>query len=240
MQRQLWSILGLLGVLSVTSPAAKDSEIPDPDPQLGAIGVTIQSRGPLAISSRPHASAVFFVSVDEGVDILHAKEVLPSSFSAKNQVYLLNAKPGKYVLVGAYTPEFTAHTQNVNDVPSTNIYFDQDMIPATEVTVQAGRMTFAGEIIVKVSASMKNADAAQDYYSLLIGKYIELNVDVEIGRGVTTTGFSVAHLTRAGTLQSLDRNPPTEREFWERAIKSVFKDERSWQDLVRAQLEAVK
>ena len=238
MQRQLWSVLGLLGVLSITSPAAEDSFIPDPDPQLGAIGVTIQSRGPVAISSRPHASEVLFVSVDEGVDILHAKEVLPSSFSAKNQVYLLNVKPGKYVMVGAYTPEFTPPTQNVNDMPSTNVYFDKDMIPATEVTVQAGQMTFAGEIIVKVSVGMKNADETQTYYSKLIGDVAGFNVEVTSGIGVT--GFTVGHLTRAGTLQSLDKNPQTEREFWGRAIKSVFQDEPKWKDLVRRRLEAMQ
>jgi hypothetical protein len=240
MQRQLWSVLGLLGMLSVTSASAKDRDIPDPDPQLGAIGVTIQSRGPLAISSRPHASVVFFVNVDEGVDMQHAEEVLASSFSAKNQVYLLNAKPGRYVMVGAYTPEFTSNAKNVNDMPSTNIYFDHDMVPATEVTVQAGQITFAGEIIVKVSVGMKHADETQTYYGQLLGNGVGMNVDVSIGRGVATTGFEVGHLTRAGTLQSLDKDPQTEREFWERAVKSVFKDEPSWLDLVRRQLETMK
>jgi hypothetical protein len=238
MRRQLWSVLGLLGVLSITSTAAKDLDIPDPDPGLGAIGVTIQSRGPVAISSRPHASVVFFVNVDEGVDMLRAEEVLASSFSAKNQVYLLNAKPGKYVVVGAYTPEFTSNAQNVNDMPSTNIYFDHDMIPATEVTVQPGQIAFAGEIIVKVSVGMKHADETQTYYGQLLGNGAGVNVDVSVGRGIT--GFSVGHLTRAGTLQSLDKDPKTEREFWERAIKSVFKDEPSWLDLARHQLESMK
>jgi hypothetical protein len=225
-------------VLSITSTAAKDLDIPDPDPGLGAIGVTIQSRGPVAISSRPHASVVFFVNADEGVDMLHAEEVLASTFSAKNQVYLLNVKPGKYVMVGAYTPEFTSNAKNVNDMPSTSIYFDHDMIPATEVTVQAGQITFAGEVIVKVSVGMKHADEIQTYYGQLLGNGVGVNVDVGIGRGIT--GFAIGHLTRAGTLQSLDKESQTEREFWERAIKSVFKDEPSWLDLARHQLEAMK
>jgi hypothetical protein len=239
MQRQFWSILGLLGILSITSTSAKGRETPDLDPQLGAIGVTIQSRGPVALASRPYASVVFFVNVDEGVDILSAETVLASSFSAKNQVYLLNVKPGKYVAVGAYTPEFTAHTQGVNDMPSTSIYFDKDMIPATEVTVQAGKITFAGEIIVKVSVSMKHADEAQTHYGDLIGNGVGVNVNVNVGPGGSTTSFGVGHLTRAGTLQSLDRDPKTEREFWMHAIKNVFKDEPSWQDLSRRQLEAM-
>jgi hypothetical protein len=134
-------------MLCFASAMAKDRRTPDLDPRLGAIGVTIQSRGPVALASRPYASVAYFVRVDEGVDILHAEEVLESSFGDRNQVYLLNARPGKYVLVGAYTPDFTAHAKGINDQPSTSIYFDKEMIPATEVIVEAGKITFAGEIV---------------------------------------------------------------------------------------------
>src|SRR5881409_960458 len=161
MRRGLVSIVALLGMLCVASASAKDRKTPAVDPERGAIGVTIQSRGPTAIASRPHASMAYFVKVDEGVDILNAAEIMPSNFSDDNQVYLLNAAPGKYVLVGAYTASYDAPTKGFNDIPSTSIYFDREMIPATEVVVEAGTIAFAGEIVVKVSASMKNADAAQ-------------------------------------------------------------------------------
>src|SRR5206468_2006555 len=125
MNRQSWTILASLGVLCVASTAAKDRKIPEVAPHLGTIAVTIQSRGPVALSARPYADRAFFVKTDLGEDPFHASDVLPSNFSDKNQVYLLNATPGKYVIIGAYTPGFVAAGKGMKDMPSTTIYFDK-------------------------------------------------------------------------------------------------------------------
>ena len=86
MNRRSWTILASLGVLCVASTAAKDRKTPEVAPHLGAIGVTIQSRGPVALSARPYADTAFFVKTDLGEDPFHASDVLPSNFSDKNQV----------------------------------------------------------------------------------------------------------------------------------------------------------
>ena len=49
-----------------TSATAKDRETPEIDPHCGAIGVTIQSRGPAALAVRPYASVAFFVKPMKG------------------------------------------------------------------------------------------------------------------------------------------------------------------------------
>ena len=241
MRRGLWSILGVLAMLCASSTIAKDRKTPALDPQRGAIGVTIKTKGPTALAASFDAGVAFFVKVDEGVDILHAVDVLPSNFSDRKQVYLLNAEPGKYVMVGAYTPGFTSATKGLNDMPSTNVYFDKEMIPATEVSVEAGKVAFAGEIVVKVSVGMKDADEAQTHYGDLIGRGtgLKVGVGVSLPSGQTTTSVGIGHLTRAGKLQSLDKDPKAEREFWTRAIEKVFEHEPDWQELARHRLEAM-
>jgi hypothetical protein len=239
MNRRSWTILASLGVLCVASTAAKDRKAPELAPHLGAIGVTIQSKGPVAISAKPYAETAFFVRTDLGDDPFHAPEVLASSFSDKNQVYLLNATPGKYVIVGAYTPAFIG-AGNMNDMPSTMIYFDKSTIQATETTVEEGKISFAGTIIVKVSADMKDADDAQRHYGHLLGTGTGWNVGVHASGppGHIAPTADIGHLTRAGTLQSLDKNPEMERKFWTLAAEKVFKDAPDWQDLVRRRLES--
>ena len=41
-----------------------------------------------------------------------------------------------------------------------------------------------------------------------------------------------------GTLQSLDKNPDTERKFWNLAAEKVFRNAPDWQELVRRRLES--
>src|SRR2546426_5556849 len=148
MKRWLWSILGLLGMLYVVSASAKERErmTPEVDPKLGGIGVWIKSTGPTPISIRPRANVVFFVRADSGVDVLNATDIIASNFSDKDQVYLLNAAPGKYVAVGAVTEGQGAAATNSPSAPSANLYFDKEMIPKTEVTVEPGQMAFMGHI----------------------------------------------------------------------------------------------
>jgi len=224
MNRQSWTILASLGVLCVASTAAKDRKTPEVAPHLGAIGVTIQSRGPVALSARPYADTAFFVKTDLGEDPFHASDVLP----------------GKYVIIGAYTPGFVATGKGMNDMPSTTIYFDKSMIQATETTVEEGKLSFAGTIIVKVSASMKDADEAQTHYGDLLGTGIGWNVGVHASApsGDVSTTVGIGHLTRAGTLQSLDKDPDAERKFWTLAAEKVFKDAPDWQDLARLRHES--
>jgi hypothetical protein len=239
MNRRSWTILASLALLCVASTAAKDRKTPELAPHLGAIGVTIQSRGPVALSARPYADTAFFVKIDSGEDPFHAADILASSFSDKNQIYLLNATPGRYVIVGAYTPRFTGGG-NMNDMPSTLIYFDKSMIQATETTVEEGKVSFAGTIVVKVSTGMKEADEAQSHYGNLLGTGTGWTVGVHASApsGVVSTTAGIDHLTRAGTLQSLEKDPETERKFWTVAAEKVFKDAPDWQGLARGRLES--
>jgi hypothetical protein len=94
---------------------------------------------------------------------------------------------------------------------TSNIYFNKEMIPATAVTVEAGRIAFMGQIAAKEAFSRKNRDDAETHYSDLLG------------------------LGMLGNLQSVDRDSKTANEFWKQAVKDAFKDEPDWQELARRQ-----
>lgn len=236
MKFRYWPIFGLVAVLCISLAMAKNPEIFEPDPQLGGIGVKVKVKGPLAISAPSHAVSVFFVKVDEDVNIETATEIYRTDFNRKKQVYLLNVEPGRYVAVGAYAES------NAANVPSENVYFDKETIAATEVQVEAGKITFMGDIVVKVKTGMKKADNAQNHYADMIGRGIGISygVNINLNTGQTSSIFGVGHVTRAGSLLSLSNDRETEIAFWELAAEKTFKKEPAWQALARQQLDAIR
>ena len=203
MIRTLASIPVLIALLFGISIAAKDRKTPVVDPTRGAIGVSIKIKGPTPLSVATNADHAFFVKIEEGVDVLQAKEILLGRFNEANQIYMLNVEPGTYVAIG---------TTTLNKKLVTNVYFDKEMIQATAVTVEAGKIAFMGEIVAKEGFLIKNADEAQTYYLK------------HLGRGMIAK------------LQSLERDSKTTTEFWQRAVKDAFKDEPDWQELARRQV----
>ena len=217
MRRRMLAVVGLIGLLCSVAAAAKAPKVPAPDPECGAIGMTIKVKAQLAIGGALYATRVYLARVDEGGDPLRAGGVYESTFDSKAQVYLLNAKPGRYVLVGAQTPELRP-SGGAPGAPPVTVVFDREMIPKTEVTVEAGKILFMGEIIVKTGASMNDADKAQRHYGALIGTKLLFGI-------------------HPGTSPGLDREPATERAFWEKAIKKVFDDGDGWSRLVQRRLD---
>ena len=194
--------------------------------------MTIKVKAQLVIGGWLYATQVYLARVGEGGDPLRADEVIESNFERKSQVYLLNAEPGRYVLVGAQTPEFRS-SRAARGAPAVIVLLDKGMIPKTEVTVEAGKISFMGEIIVKTGASMNDADEVQKHYGEIIGTKAHFNINI----GGPGAPIGVTRLARPGTGQGLDREPKTERDFWEHAIKKVFDAGDGWSRLVQRRLE---
>ena len=131
MFRQSRVILASLGMLCVALAMAKDRKTPEAGPHLGAIGVTIQTKGPIAIAPRRYADTAYFVRTDLGEDPFHSSNVLTANFSEKNQVYLLNATPGKYV-IQASAIGYTTLTSSIDVKP----------LETVEVQFETGAETF--------------------------------------------------------------------------------------------------
>lgn len=225
---QRWSIVGLTALLIASGSQAGNPTLPVPDSRLGVIGVQVKAKGPTAVSAPSHARWVFFVKVEEDGDMLRATEIIPSNYTSKKQVFLLNAEPGRYVAVAAFV-------EADGSLPSSNVYFAGEMIPGTEVSLKAGQAVFMGKIVVKVKAGMKNADEAQAHYAKLIGS----------GTGIAApaSGYSsfiaLGQVTRAAEFKELAKDMDVEGAFWTRAADKAFKSAPLWQESARQQLASL-
>ena len=209
-------------LLLSTFAEAKGPPLPQPDPERGSIGVTIRAIPP-AKFGKMAAMQVYFVRLAEGEDVLDAEYVIPSSYSNKKQVYLLNAKPGRYVAVAARLKgggvgwEYEA-------------FFSMEMLPEMEVTVVPGKLVFMGDFVLNTSTKMAEADRAQSHFYRLILPDVA-------GKGFMGRTFISQNAPYTATLKSVDKGAETEREFWSLAKQKVFKKEPAWQEFVQKQLE---
>ncbi len=225
---QRWSIVGLTALLIASGSQAGNPTLPVPDSRLGVIGVQVRAKGPTAVSGPSNARTVFFVKVKDDGGMLRATEIILSNYSSKKQVFLLNAEPGRYVAVGAYAEGSTT-------LPTSNVYFDGEMIPGTEVSLEAGQAVFMGRIVVKMKAGMKNADEVQAHYAKLIGSGTGLAAPA---RG-DSSFIPLGQITRAAEFKELARDVDIERDFWARAADKAFKSAPLWQESVRQQLASL-
>jgi hypothetical protein len=87
----------LLLIASLAS--AKPLPLEAPDPARGVVGIRIKVIPPAKIGGNS-ADAVYFVRVVEEGDRFNSESLVHSNYSKGEHVYLLNAKPGRYVAVG--------------------------------------------------------------------------------------------------------------------------------------------
>ena len=91
--------------------------------------------------------------------------VLPSNYARGKYIYLLNAQPERYVAVAFF------RRQVVRGAPTSqySVYFSEDLIKVTEITVHPAGMSFMGEFDVDTSVGLKKADKAQLHNHGFIG-----------------------------------------------------------------------
>lgn len=215
------STLFVLAMLvSISLAEAKKPWLPAPDSERGGIAVTVRGRFPLGQKSP--AVQVYFVRLGDGVDMYAAESILPSDFSRGKQVYLLNAKPGRYVAVAAQLGGLgTAGGEYV-------VFFDRAMIPQTEIEVTPGRITFMGDLSVDLKVKMSEADEAQMHYFRLVAP------------GAARKGFTGRAMSHEyvypGKLIELDRTAETEKAFWVLARGKIFDSAPDWSAWIEPQV----
>ena len=206
-------------LLLVAPTIVQAVELPPPDPERSAIGVTV--RGKFAIGNKAPAVQVYFVRLDEDVDKFSADYVIQSNFSKKKQVYLLNCKPGRYVVVAAELR--SSGNSNVDY----KVYFGMNLISQTEIAVEAGEMAFMGDFVVDLKGKMNLSDKAQSQYFRL--------VDPNASRKGTFRRALTGSYAYRGDLVHAERTPETEASFWTIAAKKVFKRHPAWAAKVKEQ-----
>jgi hypothetical protein len=167
-----------LALLAVSACATLPPPPGPADSQSAAIGLSLVIRPPLrlfGLADQKTDMTVYFIQLDneKGQPNPFLRTTLyRSNYSHGNQVYLLNATPGRYAAVVVFfektppPPPSAPGTFPVASGPPKEFwtYFPKDVIRRTEVTVPPGAIRYMGDFVIDLAVGMKNADEAQDYY----------------------------------------------------------------------------
>ena len=169
-------LLGGLGTVaascSTQGPAAK---LPDS----GAIGVVVEKRWPKHTSPAENSNKVYFIRL-RGIEELKTQtELFHSNFHRDGQVYLLNAKPGRYVVVAASDTIINpgiAKGQNplrgLDEYKVSTTYFDEALVKRTELLVRANQFVVAGNYVVTLKNAVNFGDKVQRHFYKVINSTI--------------------------------------------------------------------
>ena len=157
------------------------------DSKSAGLALHLDARGPITVF-RHKVDHVLFVEVDEEQgDSLLRSNIFYSNYSNDGYFYLLNPPPGRYIAVAGVgtreglplssPPKRDTFTGKIETSPvdlttsisfSDSIYFNEELVRRTEVTVQPGSLTFMGEFLVHTSVLKRVVDPVQAHYFRLL------------------------------------------------------------------------
>jgi hypothetical protein len=247
MKRRRWGAVVVWILIGIPLAWAGAPALPEPDPELGSIGIAVRAKPPASFGQKMPAVQIFFVRLDDDTDAFGADDVIPSNFSNKKQVYLLNAEPGRYVAVAAGLQGTSAPATVGSSAPagggvSTSVsysvsfdyqaFFSMEMISETEIEVFPNQMAFMGDFLVSTSTKIKKADEAQSHYMRILAPNA-------VQKGFMARAFSGQAIYTA-QLKSAAKDSAGAVEFWTKSRDKVFKKEPIWQEQAQYQLAALE
>ena len=152
------AVLSACGVFGLLAP---------PTPQDGAsagIGVMVKTGARNKLFGVEQDSVKFVRLEGNDRSQYISTQLIASNYNKNDYFYLLNVPPGRYVVVATFRSE----TTDTRVVYRYTTYFPHDLVKATEVFVEPGRIVFMGEFIFDTSTSFKDADDIQLHYVRLI------------------------------------------------------------------------
>ena len=213
MTRTFLVCIGLVLLAAITPvSSAKPLPLEPPDPGRGIIGVKVKVFPP-AQTGWGSADIVYFVRVLQDSDRFGAEGVISSNYVKGGQIYLLNAKPGRYVSVGC---KFVLGT--AGDIGK--VAFSKADILQSEVEVTAGGVVFMGAILAESSTNTHEPDQAQAHYLRIIAP-------AAASKGFMARAFSADYAYTA-VFTSIVRDRAVAKAFWNKAIAKHFKNEPAW------------
>jgi hypothetical protein len=187
-----------LALLAVSACATLPPPPWPADSQSAAIGISLVIRPPLrlfGLADQKTDMTVYFIRLDDEngtPDSFLQTTLYRSNYTHGNQVYLLNATPGRYAAVVVFfertpqPPPSAPGTFPVASGPPKEFwtYLPEDVIRQTEVTVPSGAVRYMGDFAIDLAFGMKNADEVQDYYhQFVIYSYDKMIGDLSKGMG---------------------------------------------------------
>jgi len=222
-----------LFILATLAPlySAKRLPLETPEPGGGMIGVRVKVIPPARIGSN-YCDTVYFVRIATDADRFGAESLIDSNYTDGRDVYLLNAKPGRYVAVGCkiapkpvaagpMTPVGSGLQVGVSFSagPATVTFAKADILQ-TEVEVSAGGVVFMGQIEAHSSTKTGESDEAQAHYLQVISP-------AAAHQGSAARAFS-GHMVYTAAFKSIERAQAAETTFWDESIEKRFMSEPAW------------
>lgn len=124
-----------------------------------AIDITLKApSGPF--SNKP--AQVYFAKIDNQDGVLQ-QQIIRSNFIKDGRAYLLNARPGTYVVVGSF---FLLSSQASRATYTT--YFSKEIVDQSKVILRENDFVFMGSYVVQNSMGLDGADEVQSHYKNVI------------------------------------------------------------------------
>ena len=250
--------LKVLLITAVVSSLISCQTIPAPmalNDKSSAIGIAVFIK---EFGGNRQPEKLYLVKLDKDADessLFTRTNIIQTNFIRGNYIYLLNAEPGDYAVVGGfYGPESASNTRTTSsgwkittttgggfsnkqneDKSTWIVYFPKEMIKSTRVTVTPGRMAFMGEYMVG-TRQLKSPDGAQMHYYKVIepdkrGKISFKDIGL---RHLVLGALSVKEArSQQGEVKSFVRNKGAEARFLKTAQTDL--EGGGWSDRIQNQ-----
>ncbi|MBI4083727.1 MAG: hypothetical protein HY423_14070 [Candidatus Lambdaproteobacteria bacterium] len=196
-----WRRIALAGMLAATLAGCAGPKPPAPQMDAGIVGISLRIWAPDVMTppydisrykTLSNPAKVYFVRLEGDADPLTQRTLIESNFEQEGQVYLLNAKPGRYAAVAALIDEQIYRPPAARQVrfrrmsgisgddgggdgrpvhPNYVVYFPAELIKKTVVTVGPHALAYMGDHALDFDADLRpmaRADDAQRHYDRMV------------------------------------------------------------------------
>jgi len=153
---------GIIAIAALLTGCATTQPIPAmSQAQSSGVAIDLTLKAPIGIFSNKPAQ-VYFARIDNQDGLLQ-QQIIRSNFIKAGRAYLLNARPGTYVAVGAY---FLSPMQASRATYTT--YFPKELVEQSKVIIRENDFVFMGSYVVETSVGLDGADVLQLHYKNVI------------------------------------------------------------------------
>lgn len=169
-----------ISALSVAACKSLPPVQPESD-KAAALGVQVELVAPLSLFGGQYAEKVYLVRVNGG-EVKTKAGIISSTWTNGERTYVFNVEPGEYAIVAAEysvtsqgqtstAPVGGNATLSVTTGGGTSVYttfMPRDVVEASRIKVEAGKLAFMGAFVVKMSKGFDEADDVQKHYAEIL------------------------------------------------------------------------
>jgi hypothetical protein len=206
-----------------------------------ALGIAIEKKGVLWNKDLEN---IYFVKIEQNNLLAPARQIIPANYHADEQLYLLNAEPGTYIVVAASDTYSNKNIQNTTPQESTdNYFFPKEMIELTRVEVKPGAFAYMGTYLIDTDKKILYADKQQDldkaqfHYARILAPTEMESLTKAYAYSFCWEFFGQSEDSYTARMLQQEKTPASETAFLQQALRDLPKG--SWQPLLQRQLEAL-